>query len=48
MGKGTAQDGKADVNLPNICSYSTTEDVRDMGIEIEFAGGSLSGLKFAN
>jgi len=46
MGKGTAQDGKADVNLPNICKYSTGSDVRDMGIQITFAGGSLSGLEF--
>lgn len=46
-GQGTATNGKADTTkLPNIVTYSTDQDVRNMNIKLSFGTSGLQAVSF--
>lgn len=49
LGRGTGTEGKADSSaLPQICSYSGGQDVRQKDIKIVFKSGTVESVKFAD
>ena len=46
-GKGTETDGGLSADIPEVCTYNSGTDVRQMGIKVTFNENGVSAVTFA-